>query len=257
MKNLNKIAAVIFAALLIISISSCEKDNAQDPNVIGGDTKLPQNDVGADYGATLKIAGLDQGLLNSIKDSIIVTKNENGNVTLKTIIIFNQKHYQEIIKFMGLDALTDDAKKVLLDTYKNKFGFKLDTTNPEKITFEYDLKCKMTSEGIQDYVYSKGNESKPFTLIKYSAKVGDKYEFTDSEGKKVVRTVTHIDEKESYQLVFWKIKVMTVEEVTESPLFSKIVYYTNHKFGLVNIELNTKTGKVMNISVVPWQNPNL
>jgi len=39
---------------------------------------------------------------------------------------------------------------------------------------EVQLKLKITSDGIQDFVHSKGDESKPFTIMKYSAKLGDK-----------------------------------------------------------------------------------
>ena len=256
MKKIKVTVKIILSCFLILFLQSCD-DTSKDPNVIGGDGNLEQNKVGATYGATLKISGVHQGLLNDIRDSITVTENNNGNITLKTKIIFNEAQFQAIADALGFSELPENEFNQLLDTYKNKYGFSIDTNNPEAMVVEYDLKCKMTSEGIQDYVYSSGNLNKPFTLIKYADPVGSKYEFTESDGNKITRKIIHIDEKESYPLIWWNIKVTKVEEINNDPLLSKIIYYANHKFGLVGVEFYLKNGKVAALSIIPWDNPNL
>jgi hypothetical protein len=56
-------------------------------------------------------------------------------------------------------------------------------------------------------------------------------------------------------LVFWKIKVIQVEEVVkDDPLISSMKFIGNHKFGLVGLQVLSKTGKNMNLTVMP---PNL
>jgi hypothetical protein len=110
---------------------------------------------------------------------------------------------------------------------------------------------KVTSEGIQEFVNSKGDLSRPFTIVKYGAAVGDKYEITNTEGVKVTRTVTYKSTTDDYGIGFWMIKIIKVEETKEDPFVEKVTYYTNHKFGLVGIVINTKTGKELKLGIFP------
>ncbi|MBI3258309.1 MAG: hypothetical protein HYZ54_02335 [Ignavibacteriae bacterium] len=98
---------------------------------------------------------------------------------------------------------------------------------------------------------SGGDLSRPYTIVKYSANVGDKYEFTDEDGIKVTRTVVSKSTTDDYYMGFWMIKVMKIEQVKEDPVIDKITYITNHKFGLVGIILQTKNGKTLKISILP------
>jgi len=257
MKNLFKLMIIAITSLAILTLFSCSDDSAQDPNVIGGDGNLPQNSVGAKYGATIKLVGTDFSLYSKIEDSIKVTENKNGEITLKAKFIFNEDYYKDVAKFLGIESLNDDSKKSLLDYFKEKYKFSIDTTDKDNMRIEGEIKGKMTNEGIQDYVYSNGDVKKPFTIIKHNAKVGDKYEFTDSNGNKIIRTVVHKDEENTFNLVFFKIKVTKVEEISDNPLVSKIIYFTNHKFGLVNIQIDLKNGKTVDAKVIPWENPDL
>jgi len=93
--------------------------------------------------------------------------------------------------------------------------------------------------------------SKPFTIVKYNANVGDKYEFTSSNGMKITRTVTYKSTTDDYQVGFWYLKVIKVEETREDPLMEKITYITNHKFGLVGVLLEPKAGKDIRVTVFP------
>lgn len=255
--KLNKIAHIILSCAVILTLQACGDSNKPDPNQIAGDGNLPQNKVGSEYGADVTIDGISPNVSFSIKDSIRVTKNNNGNLEVIAKITFSSKDYLALDTALGLSTMPIPAKIVLLDTYKKKYGFNLDSTDHNRITVDYKIKGKMTTEGIQDYVISRGDESKPFTIIKYGAKVGDKYTFKDVDGEEFIRTVTHIDTDNTFPLVFLKIKITKTEQVSDNPLTSKIVYYTNHKFGLVKIEVHLKTGKVINLKLVPWANPGL
>lgn len=257
MKKLLKLMIIAISSFAILTLFSCSDDSSQDPNVIGGDGNLPQNSVGAEYGASIKLEGANFSPNSRLKDSIKVIENKNGEITLKAKFTFNEDYYKDIVKFLGIESLNDDGKKSLLDFFKEKYKFSIDTTDKENMLIEGEIKGKMTSEGIQDYVYSNGDITKPFTIIKHNAKVGDKYEFTDKEGNKIIRTVVHKDVEDTFELIFFKIKVTKVEEVSENPLVSKIIYFTNHKFGLVNIQIDLKNGKTAKAKIIPWKNPDL
>ncbi|MBN8573221.1 MAG: hypothetical protein J0M05_04860 [Candidatus Kapabacteria bacterium] len=93
--------------------------------------------------------------------------------------------------------------------------------------------------------------SKPFTLVKYSAIVGDKYEFTDNDNVKITRQVVYKSTTDDYDIVFWKIKVLKVEETKDDPIVEKIVYVANHKFGLVGVMVHFKNGAIAKLGLVP------
>jgi hypothetical protein len=114
-----------------------------------------------------------------------------------------------------------------------------------------NIKSRITSEGIQDFMYSGGDMSKPFTLVKYSAIVGDKYEFTDNDNVKITRQVVYKSTTDDYDIVFWKIKVLKVEETKDDPIVEKIVYVANHKFGLVGVMVHFKNGAIAKLGLVP------
>ncbi len=121
-------------------------------------------------------------------------------------------------------------------------------------TVSFDLKMKITSEGIQEFVSSNNDLSRPYTIIKYAANVGDKYEFTNSEGIKVTRTVTSKSTTDDYPVGFYLIKVSKIEETKEDVFVDKVTYITNHKFGLVGVIIKTKNGKTMQLGLIP---PNM
>jgi hypothetical protein len=154
---------------------------------------------------------------------------------------------------LGLQDLSEEVKRGILDEYLGRFNAKLDTTDKQNITLKADLMGKITDKGIQDYVYSGGDTDKPFTLIKYDAKVGDTYSFTDDEGNTFTRKVVSKSTDDDYELGFLYIKVYKIEETQENdPLVDKITYYANHKFGLVGIEIEMKGGVKASSTILPW-----
>jgi len=112
----------------------------------------------------------------------------------------------------------------------------------------YNVEGKITTEGIYDYVYSNGDKKKPFTLVKFDAEVGDKWEYNVGS-QKVVRTVVRKStEDDTPYNGFWLIKTIDVEEVIPSGVeiegkateIKKILWKFNHKFGFVSATI-TKT----------------
>lgn len=97
---------------------------------------------------------------------------------------------------------------------------------------------RVTSQGIQN-VYDNGNKS--FSLVEYNAKVGDTYKMKRPGGT-VTRKVTRVSEDNDYFWGFMNIKVIEVEEKSPTPGISKVVYYANHRFGLVGVDVFFEDG---------------
>lgn len=105
----------------------------------------------------------------------------------------------------------------------------------------YDIEGKITSDGIYDYVYSNGDKKKPFTLVKFDAEVGDKWEFNVGS-KKVVREVIKKSTEDDTPYGFMYVKTIDVEETIPAGVevnggvsqVKKIVWRFNHKFGFIS-----------------------
>lgn len=130
------------------------------------------------------------------------------------------------------------------------------------VSFTFDGKThrvegKITDKGAYDYVYSSGNKKKPFTLVKFDAKVGDTWEYNVGD-KKVVRKVVHKSTEDDYSYAFWNIKTIDVEEtIPEGTLINgselavkKILWKFNHKFGFIAATVTKSDGSKVNISQV-------
>jgi len=97
----------------------------------------------------------------------------------------------------------------------------------------YEIEGKITDAGFYDYVYSSGDKSKPFTLVKFDANVGDKWEFkigTQTVTREVVKKSTTDDT--SYQ-GFWMVKTIDVLETVPAGL--KLEGGVSLKSGLLNL----------------------
>jgi hypothetical protein len=123
---------------------------------------------------------------------------------------------------------------------------------------DYELTGKITKTKIQDFVYSSGDEKKPFTLVDFDAKVGDKWEYkvgTETITREVVSKSTDDD------YMCWglgmMIKVTQVKEtipegvtVMGYPAEAKQIVWTfNHKFGWVGAEVTKKDNSVVYVGL--------
>lgn len=97
------------------------------------------------------------------------------------------------------------------------------------------LKVKTTDEGIEML-----NSNNPGILVKYDAKVGDKYPI---EGTKKFREVTACSTDNDYSWDNMKIKVIEVTLKLNGPNVERFITYSNHKFGIVGIKVILKDGK--------------
>ncbi|PKP33990.1 MAG: hypothetical protein CVU00_08740, partial [Bacteroidetes bacterium HGW-Bacteroidetes-17] len=111
----------------------------------------------------------------------------------------------------------------------------------------YEVEGKVTSNGIYDYVYSNGDKSKPFTLVKFDAKVGDRWEFNVGN-LTVVREVVKKSTEDDTPYGFMYVKTVDVEEIIPEGLIlkstssqvSKILWRFNHKFGFISATITKR-----------------
>jgi hypothetical protein len=238
--------------LLLFSLAwiGCSEDEDPATDQLGGETNLELTQVGGQFGVSLSA---DQYVpeFQNLKDSITVTRNESGNVTLHAVLRFDTAFVRGLAQSLGVGELPLAGQQAVLDTYLKRFSATLDTTNKNAMVATADVKFRITSEGIQDYVNSRGDVSKPFTIVKYSANVGDKYETTNADGIKVTRTVMYKSTTDDYPVGFWLFKVIKVEETKDDLFIDKITYVANHKYGLFGVLVKTKTGKELKLGVFP------
>ncbi|HNQ36604.1 MAG: hypothetical protein KA780_10050 [Prolixibacteraceae bacterium] len=118
----------------------------------------------------------------------------------------------------------------------------------------YTLEGKITENGIYDFVYSNGDKSKPFTLVKFDARVGDKWEYKVGN-QTVVRKVVHKSTEDDTFYGPMIIKTIDVEETipegvqvkgAASP-FTKILWKFNHKFGFIMATGTRANGSIVNL----------
>ena len=242
---------VLLVSLLSFLLFACDSGSS-DPNKIGGDTDIDLSKVGNEYGVFFEFDGISLNT-TKLKDTIMITNNDNGIVTVGVKMVTDWDFYFELEKETGLDVLPEQARRNIIDYYLDRYDARIDTSDADNLVLELDINFKVTSEGIQEFVTSKNNFSKPFTIIKYSSKVGDKYEITDPDGVKRTRTVVYKSKDDEWPLVWWRIKVTKVEEYfDDDPLVEKATYIANHKFGLVAVIYNFKDGREVMVETVPW-----
>lgn len=123
----------------------------------------------------------------------------------------------------------------------------------------YELKAKVTETQIYDFVYSDGDESKPFLLCDFDAEKGDKWEYNIGN-QKVTREVTHKStEDDTFFGAFWlMVKVTEVEETVpagasvmgfQTGEVKKILWRFNHKFGFISATVIKSDDTEVNITL--------
>ena len=89
-----------------------------------------------------------------------------------------------------------------------------------------------------------------FTIIKHDWGVGQKWSFTTDDGKTINREVTEKTGKDEWPLGFFLIKTVKTEETNPGVEgVSRVIFRTNHKFGLVYLEYQLVTGQNIKISI--------
>ena len=247
-----KTAAIVL--MLMLFVVSCS-DNAIGPNDIGGEVTLELTEPGNNFPISINWGVPYDPRFESFKDSTFVLSRDNGIVTFRGRYTFDSSLVRAVDTILGLHTIPEPIKRVAIDTYLNRYGAVLDTTDKKNIKLTVDFKAKITSDGIAEFFSSKGDISRPRTVVKYAWNVGDSYSFKDDYGVEKTRTVIAKSTTDDYPVAFWRIKVTQVEEtIIDDPLISSIKYIGNHKFGLVGLHVVSKQNKSMNLTVFP---PNL
>ena len=236
--------------VLVLFAFSCSEDDPTGPNELGGDVNLELTNVGQEFPVYVSVTN-STSVLSELQDNIVITANDGGIVTLHGVFTFDTAFVRGLQEELGIATFPESTKRSILDTYLDKFGAVIDSTDRDAITLQADVKVKVTSEGIQEFISSKGDLARPFTIVKYDMNVGDSWDFTDADGVQINRKVSYKSTEDDYEVGFWLLKVIKVEETREDPLLEKITYVTNHKYGLVGMHYLTKTGQEINVSVLP------
>lgn len=105
-------------------------------------------------------------------------------------------------------------------------------------------KVILTDEGIMN-VYDEGN----LILVKYDAEVGDSWSLKRGSST-ITRTVTKKSTTDDYSWGWLLIKTITVEETGRNiPGVLKVVYETNHRFGLVAVKVYFEDGTSKSVGI--------
>lgn len=214
--------------VIIFLLSSChlldkkDDDNSNDPNVVNGSSSIPMNQIG--NSSPIRIYSGNSSI--DVGGTVTVKKVENGITTLT------------ISADLTKDTKLAKLNSIIPSSMKDNTG-KINT----------DVRFKITDAGIQDFVL----KDKPHTIAKFDCKVGDKYEFTRNDGVTITRTVTEKTDQNDFSYGLYYIKTIKTEE-SASPGIKKIVYRTNHKFGLVYVEMTFEDNSVLSTYLYPTYN---
>jgi len=200
-----KIKFLAFAVITAMFFASC-KDEIDE---IGGNTDLETNKVGFTYDLKGTFAGANVGT------GFKATVTES----------------------------TGDAVKIKLEgKVVDKFASNFPSPHiGQNGNVSISGKFINSSDGVA-YVNAKGEQS---VLVKYNAKVGDKWSYTTVSGKKITREVKSVSKDNDYYWGGMNIKVIKIEQGLPYPGFNKAVYYANHKFGLVGVDIILEDGTVV------------
>ena len=240
--------SIVFISLFIFI--SCEE--SENPNSLSGDTEIQLTEPGNEIGIFFNMEGIDNPVVNNISDSVIIKSRDNGIVTTWAHFSIDEESLLKIDTIFGTQNIDKNLKRQVLDIYLDRFGAEIDTSDKENMWLEAEWTLKVTSKGIQDFTYSGNDLNKPFTIVKYNAKVGDKYTFKTEDGSEITREVVRKSKDDDFELGFILVKVIEVEETRDDPMIDKITYYANHKLGLVGIKADLKNGNEGMMKLYPW-----
>ncbi len=217
---LRTILPLICFAMLV---NSCEKESGGKNMTIGGKTDFAENQVGATASGITTIDG------NSAGDAQIkAVANSNGITTFEVTA-----------------SLSNDLKEKITNLGNAFYGGDFDNKKSKFLDSNGNLNTKIKLINSTEGVAFINPNGKQVVVMKYDAKVGDKWSHTKIDGNKVDFEVKHKSTTDDYSYAFFNIKVVKVEQKCQQPGYSKIVYIGNHKFGLVGLEVQLEDGTVL------------
>jgi len=143
----------------------------------------------------------------------------------------------------------DDATLTVTDNNKGKVTAEI-VFGDEEMT----ISGKVTEEGIWDYVYSNGDDDKPFKLVEFDDEVGESWSYNIG-GETITRTVTYKSTTDDTYFGFMLVKVIEVEEIVPEGIdvagrpsnAKKILWSFNHRFGLIYATVTLNNDDVVNL----------
>lgn len=252
-KQLIAIGIIACAMMMFITwLNGCE--SATDPYDVGGSSDLELTEVGNMFPAIINI-GDSWKLDEHVRDTTVIIQRDGGIVTFRGRYHIDSVGYKMLDTMLGLQAIPASTKQAAIDYYARKVGATIDSSNHNDIVVRIEFKAKVTSDGVAEFFSSKGDQSRPRALVKYSWNVGDEISFTDDDGIKIKRRVIRKSTEDDYPIGFWLIKTIDVEQTAENSPFANVinraVIIGNHKFGIVGFKLYTTTGKEAHITIFP------
>ena len=205
-----KIKLLGFGFLAFLFLVACNDDESY--NKLGGSTDLETNQVGYSY--TLR--GTLEGVSLGTGFNATVVENSDGIVEIQLEGEIASQYVSQIPStYVGSNGEVNVTGKFINST-----------------------------EGV-GYVNANGDQS---ILVKYNAKVGDKWSYTTLGGKTLNREVISKSTEDDYYWGGMLIKVIEVEQNLPYPGFNKVVYSANHKFGIVGAVVTMEDGSVSYMS---------
>lgn len=196
----------LFATLLFVS---CKKDDLTGYNKLGGSTDMATNEVGYEYTLRGTAGGLSLG--TGFKATVNDKAGDIIEIQLEGLVSSQVTSHSE---FVPTPYCGSDGKLNISGHFIN------------------------STEGV-GYVNANGETS---VLVKYDAKVGDKWSYTTLGGKKLNREVISKSTDDDYYWGGMLIKVIEVEQNLPYPGFNKVVISANHKFGIVGAVVTMEDG---------------
>lgn len=218
----SKFIAGLSIAAATLSAPSCKKDKL-DANDIGGNANIELTEVGSEFSAYVSIGNSSLPTV----EMTVVNRTSDGRVTF---------HAQ-----MDMTGHPDSALVMGMVPSEH-----LDANGRINTTFD----MKFTSEGIVDYFFGE----KPWIIARYGDDVGAKYELERFPGEIHTRTVTEKTGLDEWPFIFFNIKTSKIEQeaLPEDELVERVIYRANHKFGLVYVELQLRSGEKVKADIVGW-----
>jgi hypothetical protein len=208
---------LLFVMLILTSCEWIESITKSDSSSsISGTTNIPINTVGTTFANSVRVG------TSSYQGTISITNITDGVATVS----FHAAIPSNYPILQGIKSKYKDASGNLV----------------------CEGKFKMTDKGILDY---NNKDHDPFVIVKYDAKVGDKYTLDKSDGKTIVREVIRKSVDDDFYWNGMLIKTIDVEQSSNIPGVSKIIYFCNHKFGLVAVRVVMEDGSTPQLDLVP------
>lgn len=188
-----------------------------------GNSDLAVNRVGTDYDIQIII---DNNFISDDADIEVINFN-NGITELKGEMTVPEKYRSLLPNILSNSNYTSSGKI--------------------KVTGKFIV----SSEGIA-YINKAGEQS---VMVRYDGKVGDKWTYTTTgtnsaiKGKTITRKIIAQSTTNDFDWNGMKIKVVTVEQNLPFNGFKKAIYRTNHRFGLVNLQIYLEDSSVININI--------